>query len=276
MSNEKQPPTRVSHAASSWARPPTAAGITIVPRHVLGAGFQAPSDTVNVAVVGYAHGMGTNNLLNVAKTRQHRRAVRLRRERGGQGGAGAAAARRRTKFPKAVRVQGLPRDAREAEGHRRGARRHARSQPRRDRDGRDAARQARLRAEAADAHHHRGARADRSGAEVQGRDADGQPGPLRRGPAPDAGVVRRPARSARCARCTAGPTGRSGRRACRGRPTTQPVPGRHRLGSVDRPGADAPVPQDLPPVRLARVAGLRRRRDGRHGAVTSWTRRSRS
>ena len=48
----------------------TAAGLTIVPRHVLGAGFQAPSDTVNVAVVGYANAnaMGTNNLLNVAKT----------------------------------------------------------------------------------------------------------------------------------------------------------------------------------------------------------------
>ena len=29
-----------------------AAGLTIVPRHVLGAGFQAPSDTVNIAVVG--------------------------------------------------------------------------------------------------------------------------------------------------------------------------------------------------------------------------------
>ena len=48
----------------------TAAGLTIVPRHVLGAGFQAPSDTVNVAIVGYANAnaMGTNNLLNVAKT----------------------------------------------------------------------------------------------------------------------------------------------------------------------------------------------------------------
>ena len=47
----------------------TAAGITIVPRHVLGGtGFQAPSDTVNVGVVGYAHGMGTSNLVNMAKT----------------------------------------------------------------------------------------------------------------------------------------------------------------------------------------------------------------
>jgi predicted dehydrogenase len=46
----------------------TAAGLTIVPRHVLGAGFQAPSDTVNVAVVGYSHGMGTNNLKNAMKS----------------------------------------------------------------------------------------------------------------------------------------------------------------------------------------------------------------
>ena len=47
----------------------TAAGVTIVPRHVLGGvGFQAPSDTVNVGVVGYAHGMGTPNLINVAKS----------------------------------------------------------------------------------------------------------------------------------------------------------------------------------------------------------------
>ena len=45
-----------------------AAGITIVPRHVLGAGFQAPSDTVNVAVVGYAHGMGSNNLKNAMRS----------------------------------------------------------------------------------------------------------------------------------------------------------------------------------------------------------------
>ena len=45
-----------------------AAGLTIVPRHVLGKGFQAPSDTVNVAVVGYVHGMGTSNLTAVAKS----------------------------------------------------------------------------------------------------------------------------------------------------------------------------------------------------------------
>ena len=38
----------------------TTAGLTIVPRHVLGRGFQAPSDTVNVAAVGIG-GMGAVN-----------------------------------------------------------------------------------------------------------------------------------------------------------------------------------------------------------------------
>jgi predicted dehydrogenase len=66
MSNEKQP-HKVSRR-KFLGTAAAAAGITIVPRHVLGAGFQPPSDTVNVAVVGYKHGMGTSNLLNVART----------------------------------------------------------------------------------------------------------------------------------------------------------------------------------------------------------------
>ena len=36
------------------------AGLVIVPRHVLGRGFQAPSDTVNIATIGVA-GMGSSN-----------------------------------------------------------------------------------------------------------------------------------------------------------------------------------------------------------------------
>src|SRR6187551_2444245 len=36
------------------------AGLTILPRHVLGRGFQAPSDTVNIATVGFG-GMGGSN-----------------------------------------------------------------------------------------------------------------------------------------------------------------------------------------------------------------------
>ena len=35
-------------------------GFTILPRHVLGRGFQAPSDTVNIATVGFG-GMGGSN-----------------------------------------------------------------------------------------------------------------------------------------------------------------------------------------------------------------------
>jgi predicted dehydrogenase len=43
-----------------------AAGVTIVPRHVLGgSGFQAPSDTLNLAGVGVG-GMGRSNLTNLA------------------------------------------------------------------------------------------------------------------------------------------------------------------------------------------------------------------
>src|SRR5215210_2321736 len=36
------------------------AGLTILPRHVLGRGFQAPSDTLNIAIVGFG-GMGGSN-----------------------------------------------------------------------------------------------------------------------------------------------------------------------------------------------------------------------
>jgi predicted dehydrogenase len=67
MSDDKKPSTQVSRR-QFVGTVATAAGITIVPRHVLGAGFQAPSDTVNVAIVGYKHGMGTANLMNVVKT----------------------------------------------------------------------------------------------------------------------------------------------------------------------------------------------------------------
>src|SRR3954468_4081158 len=43
----------------------TSAGFAIVPRHVLGRGFTAPSDTLNVAAVGVG-GMGRSNLINLA------------------------------------------------------------------------------------------------------------------------------------------------------------------------------------------------------------------
>src|SRR4029079_17338774 len=41
------------------------AGLTIVPRHVLGRGFTAPSDLLNVAAVGVG-GQGRANLINLA------------------------------------------------------------------------------------------------------------------------------------------------------------------------------------------------------------------
>ena len=43
----------------------TGAGFAIVPRHVLGKGFAAPSDTLNVAAVGVG-GQGRTNLVNLA------------------------------------------------------------------------------------------------------------------------------------------------------------------------------------------------------------------
>jgi len=43
----------------------TGAGLTVVPRHVLGKGFAAPSDTLNVAAVGVG-GQGRSNLINLA------------------------------------------------------------------------------------------------------------------------------------------------------------------------------------------------------------------
>ena len=74
----------------------------------------------------------------------------------------------------------LPRDAREAEGHRRRGGRHARSPARRHRAGRDGSRQARLRAEAAHLVGRRGAPAREEGRRHEARHADGQPGPLLR------------------------------------------------------------------------------------------------
>jgi predicted dehydrogenase len=43
----------------------TGAGLTIVPRHVLGRGFTAPSDTLNIAAVGVG-GQGRSDLINLA------------------------------------------------------------------------------------------------------------------------------------------------------------------------------------------------------------------
>ena len=69
MSNENPSSTGPSRRSFMGTAAGATAGIMIVPRHVLGGtGFQAPSDTVNVAIVGYKHGMGTSNLMNVVKS----------------------------------------------------------------------------------------------------------------------------------------------------------------------------------------------------------------
>ena len=91
MAKETTPP-ELSRRRFVGTMATTAAGLTIVPRHVLGAGFQAPSDTVNVAIVGYAQRQchGHEQPAQRGEDRQHRGALRLRRERGGQGRPGAA------------------------------------------------------------------------------------------------------------------------------------------------------------------------------------------
>ena len=145
----------------------TTAAVTIVPRHVLGRGFTAPSDRLNIAGIGVG-GMGRTNLLNLgldnnivalcdvdwgyagpqwtadafeadlearrgsaAQDRPHARGAQEQR----------ASRRGRCKriaaedLPKHEALHRLPPDARTAEGHRRGRRRDARSHARADRDG---------------------------------------------------------------------------------------------------------------------------------------------
>src|SRR6476646_6169745 len=53
-------PTGITRRSFVTTAAAAGAGVVIVPRHVLGRGFQAPSDTVNVAIVGIG-GMGGSN-----------------------------------------------------------------------------------------------------------------------------------------------------------------------------------------------------------------------
>ena len=114
-SNDKPPLPRRTFLASAAA---LTAGFTIVPRHVLGGqgpDKPAPSDKLNIAAVGVG-GMGEDQRRPV-RDGEHRRAVRRRLD-----------VRRPDlhEVPEREDVPGLPRDARRAEGHRRGHRRHAR------------------------------------------------------------------------------------------------------------------------------------------------------
>src|ERR687883_2001797 len=63
MDEKKSKPTGMSRREFVGGVAAATGGFLIVPRHVLGGpAYQAPSDTVNVAGVGYAWGMGSNNL----------------------------------------------------------------------------------------------------------------------------------------------------------------------------------------------------------------------
>jgi predicted dehydrogenase len=67
MDESKKTPTAISRRTLLGGMA-TAAGVMIVPRHVLGGPrYQAPSDRVNLAAVGWAHGMGTSNIRAAAK-----------------------------------------------------------------------------------------------------------------------------------------------------------------------------------------------------------------
>lgn len=58
---QKKDPTVISRRSFVGSMA-AATGFLIVPRHVLGGpGYQAPSDTVNIATVGYINGMGSSN-----------------------------------------------------------------------------------------------------------------------------------------------------------------------------------------------------------------------
>ena len=184
------------------------------------------------------------NLDNV-RGREHRRPVRRRLRPGGPG---------LQEVPERQAVQGLPRHAGRAEGHRRGHRRDARSHPRRDRHGRHGAEEARLRAEAADPFRPRGPAADGDRPQVRSGDPDGQPGAFGRGHPPSVrmGVGRRHRPHPRGARLDQ-PAGvafghRSGPAHGDSRGSSRP-----RLGPVARPGPlPAPITPPITPPSGAR------------------------
>ena len=149
-----------------------AAAFTIVPRHVLGGPrFVAPSDKVNVAIIG-AGGQGRTNtralfqeddcqVIAVADPAESVGSVAVVLRRQGRPRAGERRKSRSTTREDAeLQVRGvrrLPRHAREGEGDRRGPHRDARPPARLRLDLRDEGGQARLLREAADAQHPRGA-----------------------------------------------------------------------------------------------------------------------
>ena len=240
-----------------------AAGFMIVPRRVLGGpGYQAPSDRVQVATVGYINGMGTSNTNAVGKVADVVALCDCDES------AAALKNAARTKifetFPNAVRYKDY----------------RVMLEKQKDIDGVIVATPDHAHAVIAMAAMQLGkhvyvqkpltrtvseARALTEAARKYKVDlADGQPGPVGRGRAPDRGVAGR----------------RGHRRGDRGPLLDEPADlaaghaapdrhaagaGRSRLGHVDRPVADAAVPHGVSPVQLARLVGLRRGRPGRHG-----------
>ena len=77
-----------------------AIGAMIVPRHVLGGvGYQAPSDTLNIAIVGFG-GMGSSNARGAGADGEHRRHLRCRLcLRRAQGDGAPARPRRHRRSP---------------------------------------------------------------------------------------------------------------------------------------------------------------------------------
>ena len=145
-----------------------AAAFTIVPRHVLGGQrFVAPSDKVNMAIIG-AGGQGRTNaralfqeedcqIIALADPAEEwdLSTVVLRRQVGPRAGeSGDRKALLRQDAQSQVRgVRGLPGHAREGKGHRRRPHRHARPPARVHLDPRDEVGQARVLREAAHAQH---------------------------------------------------------------------------------------------------------------------------
>jgi predicted dehydrogenase len=68
MDDEKTDPGGISRRQFVGGVAAAAAGVMFVPRRVLGGPrYQAPSDRVNIATVGYVHGMGTSNTIACEK-----------------------------------------------------------------------------------------------------------------------------------------------------------------------------------------------------------------
>ena len=162
--SEKKPSRRdfVENAAkSALAAAFVPAGFPmIVPRHVLGGpGYQAPSDTLNIAIVGFG-GMGSGNAEVLAQAENLVAICDVdllfadknvsEKEKKHDGTPNPTGVKLREQFNKAAKYRDFREMLEKQKGHRCRARRDARSQSRGRCEVRDAARRTCLRAEAAD------------------------------------------------------------------------------------------------------------------------------